>query len=72
MSGSEVPHYQRTKVKGESFETPIAYFEGCERVVKDVVSKFEKPPSLAGKEIYAFSYYYERAADSGLIDFKKG
>ncbi|KAK6642040.1 hypothetical protein RUM44_013763 [Polyplax serrata] len=72
LQGSEVPHYQRTKVKGESFETPIAYFEGCERVVKDVVSKFEKPPSLAGKEIYAFSYYYERAADSGLIDFKKG
>ena len=48
---------------------PVVDFDECEKIVKSVVSEFEKSPALDGKEIYAFSYYYEKASESGLVDF---
>lgn len=70
--GSDKPRFANSEEKGEVFVTPIVEFKECEEIVKNVLSKYEKSPSFLGREIYAFSYYYDRAAEGGLVEFKKG
>lgn len=54
-------------------ETPIVDFAKCSQYVQDYVMSIAKPPAeLPDKNIYAFSYYFDRAADVGLIDDTKG
>ncbi|XP_046382642.1 ectonucleoside triphosphate diphosphohydrolase 5-like isoform X2 [Ischnura elegans] len=75
IGGPEVPSYEHIKGgKGEvSEERPIVKFDDCLKVIKDIVHhRVDKPIGLEGREINAFSYYYDRAVEVGLIDPFKG
>lgn len=49
-------------------------FSDCEKEAKRVISdsKVHKPAGIQSIEMYAFSYFCDRAVDMGLIDKKKG
>uniref|UniRef100_A0A8C6QVC9 nucleoside diphosphate phosphatase n=1 Tax=Nannospalax galili TaxID=1026970 RepID=A0A8C6QVC9_NANGA len=48
-------------------------FEPCyAEVLKVVQGKLHQPEEVRGSSFYAFSYYYDRAADTHLIDYEKG
>ncbi|KAL9957689.1 hypothetical protein ACROYT_G034615 [Oculina patagonica] len=49
-------------------------FNSCMEHVKRVISqlKVHKPTGISSVEMYAFSYYYDRATEMGLIDGEKG
>ncbi|KAL3267460.1 hypothetical protein HHI36_011583 [Cryptolaemus montrouzieri] len=50
-------------------EIPIVNMEKCNSIIKDFVLQNSKPPEeLPNKVIFAFSYYFDRAAEAGLID----
>jgi hypothetical protein len=47
---------------------PIVKFEECLKIVSSYVNeKVDKPKELNKKTIGAFSYYYDRATEYGLI-----
>lgn len=65
--------YLTTVIRGDSLTTkqkvPIVDFSKCLQYIQDYVKSIAKPPvELPDKRIYAFSYYFDRAADIGLID----
>uniref|UniRef100_A0A674HD35 nucleoside diphosphate phosphatase n=1 Tax=Taeniopygia guttata TaxID=59729 RepID=A0A674HD35_TAEGU len=41
-------------------------------VLKVVKGKLHQPDEIRGSSFYAFSYYYDRAADTNLIDYERG
>ncbi|NXI20803.1 ENTP5 diphosphohydrolase, partial [Sterrhoptilus dennistouni] len=41
-------------------------------VLKVVKGKLHQPEEIRGSSFYAFSYYYDRAADTNLIDYERG
>ncbi|NXY15452.1 ENTP5 diphosphohydrolase, partial [Atrichornis clamosus] len=41
-------------------------------VLKVVKGKLHQPDEIRGSSFYAFSYYYDRAADTKLIDYEQG
>uniref|UniRef100_A0A8C2YG98 nucleoside diphosphate phosphatase n=1 Tax=Coturnix japonica TaxID=93934 RepID=A0A8C2YG98_COTJA len=41
-------------------------------VLKVVKGKLHQPDEIRGSSFYAFSYYYDRAADTNLIDYEQG
>ncbi|NXP88934.1 ENTP5 diphosphohydrolase, partial [Passerina amoena] len=41
-------------------------------VLKVVKGKLHQPAEIRGSSFYAFSYYYDRAADTNLIDYERG
>lgn len=49
-------------------------YSGCLEDAKKVLAKFQvhKPVGIDSIQMYAFSYYYDRAVDLGLIDLEKG
>ncbi|KAM7164163.1 nucleoside diphosphate phosphatase ENTPD5 isoform 3-T8 [Macrochelys suwanniensis] len=48
-------------------------FEPCySEVVKVVQGKLHQPDEIRRSSFYAFSYYYDRAVDTDLIDYEKG
>uniref|UniRef100_A0A674J8B3 nucleoside diphosphate phosphatase n=1 Tax=Terrapene triunguis TaxID=2587831 RepID=A0A674J8B3_9SAUR len=48
-------------------------FEPCySEVVKVVQGKLHQPDEIRRRSFYAFSYYYDRAVDTDLIDYEKG
>ncbi|XP_059480536.1 ectonucleoside triphosphate diphosphohydrolase 5-like isoform X2 [Neocloeon triangulifer] len=54
-------------------DRPIVNFTQCLSQVKDYVEhKVYKPKGLSKREINAFSYYFDRAAEVGLIDEVEG
>ncbi|KRT82018.1 hypothetical protein AMK59_5959 [Oryctes borbonicus] len=54
-------------------EIPIVDFDKCATYIEHYVKSIAKPPvELPDKRIYAFSYYFDRAADVGLIDETTG
>lgn len=54
---------------GGDEDRPIVRFSECLKVVKNYVSTIvNKPSDLKSHEIYAFSYYFDRATEVGLID----
>lgn len=64
--------YPTIKVDGSSIsvgeQIPIVDFEKCSKIVgKYVNSKVKAPAELTTKHINAFSYYYDRATEVGLI-----
>ncbi|CAH1965673.1 unnamed protein product [Acanthoscelides obtectus] len=70
-------NYPKSHVKGSDIEigedVPIVSFSNCsEIIVKYVKSKAHAPEELPLKTIVAFSYYYDRAAEAGLIDESTG
>lgn len=49
-------------------EVPIVNFEKCASIISDYVNSKARPPDeLPTKAIAAFSYYFDRAAEIGLI-----
>jgi hypothetical protein len=47
---------------------PVVKFEKCLKIISNYVnSKVDKPNELNQKTISAFSYYYDRATEYGLI-----
>uniref|UniRef100_A0A0K8TTS2 nucleoside diphosphate phosphatase n=1 Tax=Tabanus bromius TaxID=304241 RepID=A0A0K8TTS2_TABBR len=55
-------------------ENPVVDFDTCLNIVKSIVIPLVKPKPLTLKQhtIAAFSYYFERAIESGLVDPFKG
>lgn len=57
-------------------EVPIVNFAKCSKIISDYVqdisSKRKPPEELPLKAIFAFSYYYDKASQAGLIDFYTG
>nr|XP_020022333.1 ectonucleoside triphosphate diphosphohydrolase 5 isoform X4 [Castor canadensis] len=48
-------------------------FEPCyAEVLRVVQGKLHQPEEIRGSSFYAFSYYYDRAADTHMIDYEKG
>ncbi|XP_075783009.1 nucleoside diphosphate phosphatase ENTPD5 isoform X2 [Pelodiscus sinensis] len=48
-------------------------FEPCySEVLKVVQGKLHQPDEIRRNSFYAFSYYYDRAVDTNLIDYEKG
>lgn len=59
------------KIKGQKAGEPM--YESCyKRVEKMLYKKVHKVDDIDDAEFYAFSYYYDRAVDVGLIDEEKG
>lgn len=51
---------------------PLVDFKKCSQLVSEYVASIAKPVSeLPHKQINAFSYYFDRAADIGLIGKRK-
>lgn len=64
--------YPTAKIDGNSVnvgeERPIVSFARCSQIVSDYVnSKVKAPAELTAKHINAFSYYFDRATEVGLI-----
>jgi len=57
---------------GDTIKTPVVRFDRCEEAVRTIMTGIDKPAELKNRVIYAFSYCYDRAVDSGLIDYEKG
>ncbi|XP_057328780.1 nucleoside diphosphate phosphatase ENTPD5 isoform X2 [Microplitis mediator] len=54
-------------------DRPVVRVNECMKVVKNYIDNIdEKPAGLAKHNIYAVSYYYDRATEAGLIDPFKG
>ncbi|KAK9870841.1 hypothetical protein WA026_009806 [Henosepilachna vigintioctopunctata] len=50
-------------------EVPVVNMVKCASIIRNFVQKNSKPPEeLPNKVIYAFSYYFDKAAEAGLID----
>ncbi|XP_003490259.1 ectonucleoside triphosphate diphosphohydrolase 5 isoform X1 [Bombus impatiens] len=54
---------------GGEVDRPIVNFPECSKIIEKYVSKIKnKPEGLKDHEIYAFSYYFDRATEVGLVD----
>ncbi|XP_015587664.1 ectonucleoside triphosphate diphosphohydrolase 5 isoform X2 [Cephus cinctus] len=54
---------------GAEENRPVVRFSECLKIVKNYVSTItNRPLGLSKHEIYAFSYYFDRATEAGLID----
>lgn len=74
FSGPEKPSFKIIKatanVVGE--KRPIVNFTICSQLIKNYVAhKVDRPAELNNKEINAFSYYFDRATEFGLIGKSK-
>ncbi|KAK7863329.1 hypothetical protein R5R35_009685 [Gryllus longicercus] len=73
--GSKNPLYLEIKGNANRIpeKKPVVRFEECAKIIRNYVSnKVDKPKELNKKEINAFSYYFDRATEYGLIDPFKG
>ena len=69
--------YSTTVRPGNSITTkqviPVVNFKRCSSIIEDYIMSIATPPAeLPQKQIFAFSYYFDRAADVGLIDEMTG
>lgn len=79
VSGLE-KNYPTLNVKSDDLyvgeQIPIVDFSKCSNIIANYIhdiSSTRKPPEeLPLKTIFAFSYYYDRASEAGLIDFDTG
>ncbi|KFQ49644.1 Ectonucleoside triphosphate diphosphohydrolase 6, partial [Pelecanus crispus] len=59
------------KIKGQKAGEPL--YESCSnKVAKMLYKKVHKTEEVKDLDFYTFSYYYDRAAEVGLIDQEKG
>ncbi|XP_027757513.1 ectonucleoside triphosphate diphosphohydrolase 6 isoform X1 [Empidonax traillii] len=59
------------KIKGQKAGEPL--YESCSnKVAKMLYKKVHKAEEVKDLDFYTFSYYYDRAAEAGLIDKEKG
>ena len=64
--GPEKPAYKADKNTKNNY--PVVRFNECLKIISNYISgKVEKPKELNDKKISAFSYYYDRATEFGLI-----
>ena len=67
VNGSVNPSHKIVKTQnyaGADADTPIVRFSECQKIVKNYVGNIkEKPTGLFKHEIYAFSYYFDRATE---------
>ncbi|KAK3890747.1 hypothetical protein Pcinc_005321 [Petrolisthes cinctipes] len=75
ISGSVVPKYQ--EIRGQAGrlgeKRPIADHKECIKACRAVIGKqVHSPPELQSREVIAFSYFFDRATERGLIDPFKG
>ncbi|XP_069997430.1 ectonucleoside triphosphate diphosphohydrolase 5 [Penaeus vannamei] len=75
IRGSEHPKYQ--EIRGQagrlSENRPIADHKSClEACIKVIKDQVHSPPELRTREVIAFSYFFDRATERGLIDPFKG
>ncbi|KAJ8922634.1 hypothetical protein NQ315_007666 [Exocentrus adspersus] len=69
--------YPTSNIKGSDIQVgevvPVVSFYNCSEIImKYVKSKAKPPEELPLKNIFAFSYYFDRATEVGLIDEKTG
>lgn len=72
--------YPTSKVVGDELTVgeviPLVNFAKCSKIIENYIhnisSKRRPPDELPLKAIFAFSYYYDKASQAGLIDFYKG
>lgn len=63
------PSSNRGPVVSATVRNPKVDFKECLKIAKSYVHhQVDKPAELKDKEINAFSYYFDRATESGLID----
>lgn len=65
-------NYPTIKIPGNQFDVgetvPIVDFNVCsDMIINYIKSKAKPPEELPQKQIFAFSYYYDRAIEAGLI-----
>lgn len=65
-------HFPTSRVKSDGVYieevVPVVSFHDCSQIItKYVLSKAKPPEELPLKNIFAFSYYFDRATDVGLI-----
>ncbi|CAG9854169.1 unnamed protein product [Phyllotreta striolata] len=70
-------NFPTSNVKGNSIKVgetiPIVNFQDCSKILSDYVrSKASPPEELPLKTIFAFSYYFDRATEVGLIEETSG
>ncbi|XP_050512656.1 nucleoside diphosphate phosphatase ENTPD5 isoform X1 [Diabrotica virgifera virgifera] len=70
-------NYPTSKVRGTNTQigetVPIVSFQDCSKLITEYVkSKASPPHELPLKTIFAFSYYFDRATEAGLIDEATG
>ncbi|KAL1506331.1 hypothetical protein ABEB36_005716 [Hypothenemus hampei] len=57
-------------------DIPVVNLAKCSKIIENYIheisSKRRPPEELPSKTIFAFSYYYDKASQAGLIDFYKG
>ncbi|NXM75228.1 ENTP6 diphosphohydrolase, partial [Serilophus lunatus] len=59
------------KIKGQKAGEPL--YDSCSnKVAKMLYKKVHKAEEVKDLDFYTFSYYYDRAAEAGLIDTEKG
>ncbi|NXL97960.1 ENTP6 diphosphohydrolase, partial [Tyrannus savana] len=59
------------KIKGQKAGEPL--YDSCSnKVAKMLYKKVHKAEEVKDLDFYTFSYYYDRAAEAGLIDKEKG
>ena len=48
--------------------------EKCKKIIKSIIEEgnVDKPPEIFALNIYAFSYFFDRAAEIGLVDSDAG
>ncbi|XP_054262110.1 ectonucleoside triphosphate diphosphohydrolase 5 isoform X2 [Macrosteles quadrilineatus] len=66
----EVLKKKRKNIEGGVEETPIVRVKECSDIIKNYISRQNmlKPTELQNFEIIAFSYFFDRATEVGLID----
>ncbi|RZC36765.1 ectonucleoside triphosphate diphosphohydrolase 5, partial [Asbolus verrucosus] len=70
-------NYPTSKTAGNTYsvgqEVPVVDFQKCSKIITDyVIAKAKPPEELPSKVIFAFSYYFDRATEVGLIDENTG
>ncbi|KAG5899973.1 hypothetical protein JTB14_034543 [Gonioctena quinquepunctata] len=70
-------NYPTSNIKGTDIDVgeivPIVNFNDCSQIISKYVKSKAKPPQeLPLKNIFAFSYYFDRAIEVGLIDESTG
>ncbi|XP_075233466.1 ectonucleoside triphosphate diphosphohydrolase 5-like isoform X2 [Lycorma delicatula] len=70
ISGSVNPLMIKTKIEGGFYEVPIVRMKECNTIIQRFIKSkiVHVPIELKDREVTVFSYFYDRAVESGIID----
>lgn len=54
------------------YTSPVVDYLKCERLVMNMVSQLERPPSLKGTELYITSAFFHRLSEGNAVTYNKG